>query len=264
MYNIYMRSVHPACLLFLAAFLSAGFPAGAASNVVIAGTVLYQGSPVEGANVSLLDNSVVTGADGSFRFRDVPALHLVRYRHYRKAKDGALEFQDAWATVPLLIVAAYAEREEKSFLGLVTRIIELGAERVVPTSEAEKPLVLNLNPVGDWERYCRKCHPVSPAMVPGTVIRPAPGDAPKPSLAAEAFPTHRYRDSHPSGFIYEEAAARAPKKTAFADKVAGLPLADGKLVDCRTCHTFHQAGPVSAYVRAEFRMNNDLCRSCHR
>lgn len=261
---MYKGGVHPAIPLFLAAFLSAGVPAGAASTVVLAGTVLYQGNPVEGANVSFLDTSVVTGPDGSFRFRDVPALHVVGFRHYRKAKDGALEYQDAFATVPLLMVAAYAEREEKALFGLVTRKIELGAARVVSTSAAEKPLVLDLQPVGDWEGYCRKCHPVSPALEPGVVLRPAEKDAPKPDLPGEAYPAHRYRDSHPSGFEYLKAAARAQKTTAFTDKVAGLPLADGKVVDCRTCHTFHQAGPVPAYVRAEFRQSNDLCQRCHR
>lgn len=261
---MYKKTISIALLVLGAASLSGAPPAGASDNVAIAGTVLYQGQPVKGATVSLLGESAVTGPDGSFRFAQVPALHAVAYRHFRRAKDGALEFQDARATVPLLMVAGYAQREEKAFLGLVTKKVELGAAQVVSTSDAGKPVVLDLQPVEDWDGYCRKCHPTSPAMEPGVVMRPAPEDAPKPSLPGEAYPTHRYRDSHPSGFDYGKAAARARKKTSFADKVTGLPLADEKVVDCRTCHTFHQAGAVPAYVRAEFRQSNDLCQRCHR
>ena len=237
--------------------------AAAADNVVISGSVSYQGMPVAGASVSVLGSSTKTGADGRFRIGGVPALHPIDFRHFRRAKDNVLEYQDVTATAPFLLVAAFAEKEEKTFLGLSSRKLELGAVTVVASGDAGKPLSLALDPVTEWEVLCRKCHPTSPALAPGTRTRPAKKDVPKPDVTRELYLAHRFRDSHASGFDYTETSGKARKKTPFAEKVTGLPLARGKRVDCRTCHSFHQAGEVPSYVRAEFRERNDLCGRCH-
>lgn len=244
------------------AFLVRG--TAAADNVVISGSVLYEGKPVSGAAVSVLGSSTKSGADGRFRVEGVPALHQIGFRHFRRAKDGVLEYQDVITGTPFLVVAAIAEREEKAFNGLSSLRVELGAVTVVTSGNVGKPVSIALKPVTDWEVLCRRCHPASPATTPGIRTRPAKKDIPKPNVTKELYLVHRFQDSHPSGFDYTETSGRGQKKTAFAEKVTDLPLAEGKRVDCRTCHTFHQAGEVPSYVRAEFRGKNDLCQRCHR
>lgn len=241
-----------------AAGLLAGGPARAADTVTIQGKVLFQGKPAAGAAVSALGKTAKAGADGAFRLTQVPASHKVSWRHHTKAKDGAYEYQDASGTVPFVPVAAWAEGEEEGPGGTKARFFR-GSVRIVSAAEAKKPLVIDLAPLADWEGFCRECHPTSPVLEPGSVVRPAPKKAPKPPpLSAKTYPTHRYRDAHPSGFDFPAG------RKGYADNVAVLPLAGGRRVHCGTCHTFHVPGPVPAFAREAFSKASDLCKRCHR
>jgi hypothetical protein len=251
-------------MLGLALGALVGGRAAAVDNVVIHGKVVHRGSPVTGALVSVLGLIAATGPDGAFRIKGVPALHDIAFRYFERAKDGAWEFRDGTARVPFLVVSAYAEMGKGGILGYFGRKVERGGIRQIASGDAGRALTLELSEIGDWDAYCRKCHPTSPVLDEKAVIRPAKEDAQKPAVTAEFFSVHRHRDSHPSGFDYAAAAARRPRETKYAAEVEGLPLRDGGKVDCGTCHTFHLAGAVPAYAREEFAESNRLCERCHR
>jgi hypothetical protein len=238
--------------------------APAADNVALSGTVVHRGKPVAGAAVSVLDRTTTTGPDGAFRLEGVPAVHRISFRVYRKAKDGAWEYRDVDVSVSLLTIAAHVEIVEKAgIFGLATRRVDLGAIRPISAGDAGRAVTVDLSAIGDWDGYCRGCHPTSPVTEPKAIVRPAKPETPAPAVTGDLYASHRFRDSHPSGVAYGRAAASARGGARFRKNVESLPLDDGNRVDCRTCHTFHVPGPAPAYARAEFERTSALCTRCH-
>jgi predicted CXXCH cytochrome family protein len=229
------------------------------------------GKPLAGVPVSLLYETAVTDAKGSFRFPKVPINHTAQVSLRVRSREGFIIGCMA-LDVPVRFYPLAASVDGK----VDVQIVEPGSDEVVTLRpKAVAP--------GDLGRYCSECHDRNPCLetasyqeviqsgkdlrgiiVAEETLEDFKKKLTQQGLRKETYQKIRYQDSHPDGMNMEVMPKiDLPQYKGLYKKPKDLKLHDGKVVICDTCHTRHLPTEQRQYVIMPFDKGNELCYQCH-
>lgn len=239
-------------------------------TVSISGRVLEggTGAPVAGASVSWLQESTLTDQAGRFTFSGVP-----------QSRDAMLNFRivsESGGIVGCAFIPVPVSLQPVS-----ARLGDQFAVVIASTGSDASGVDITLEPVlgAGVEEVCATCHKPNPCLAAakegqgwsevthlgGLTVTEAEFEATKARVLAEGvktedYPNLRFQDAHPQKVNLNANIASKPGLFKLPD---ALPLLEGGLATCDTCHTRHEPTQNGLFLRLDMATQTLLCRQCH-
>jgi len=235
------------------------------------------GAPRAGVAVSLLYETVITDAEGKFRFQKVPTVHTSEISLQISTDTG-------------IIIGCTSFDIPVAFYPLAASDGELVDVQVVqPGKDENVELRLKAIGMGKLADYCGACHSSNPCAETATfdqVVKTGKelrGIVVKESelaqyreklmregLVRERYVKLRYQDTHADGMDMNQMVTTIGKWANLFGQPADLKLwvvkkddVEYRYVVCDTCHTRHVPTAQRQFIVLPFEEDSALCYQCH-
>jgi hypothetical protein len=230
---------------------------------------MLSGEPVADAKVSLLDVTVISGADGRFTIKDVKEYHAIQMTA-RILTELDIIIGCSYFFIPTNYYPISANKDNKADVQIINMLKD-DNEVVLKVAEYAKENI---------DRFCEKCHEGSPCLVreeygkianakmklTGMMVRQSElekyiEDMKKKEMTIERYSKIRYADSHPKNIDITMTKSFEEGRVALPGDMA---LKEDKIITCDTCHTRHIPTEWGQFAIMDFLQEGAICTECHR
>lgn len=226
------------------------------------------GQAAAGASVSWLGETTVTDQSGRFSFSSVPQTRDAML-NFRIVTEAGGIVGCAFIPVPVSLQPVSARLGEKFAVEVVSTAGD-SANVDITISEVKGAAVADA---------CAVCHQPNPCLAAakdgqgwsqvthlgGLTVTEAEFESTKARVLAEGirdedYPNLRFQDAHPQKV---NLAANIEAKPGLFKLPDALPLLEGGVSTCDTCHTRHEPTQNGLFLRLDMATQTLLCRQCH-